>query len=285
MLARKTIRRNFRLNREDAIDEVAHLQRLSHSHIVRSVGTYVIGKKLSVVLYPATSHNLEKFLGKVNDLDSKWLPSSPTICDDHMCRELRRYFQCLSSTVAFPHKKIVKHMDIKPTNILIQEQIPSKYVEHKLHLAYFGISRSYDNMADVKTDSRIPFSKANAAPEVVRQDTRGFPVDTFSLGCVFLEMVAVLAKKRDALFEVQRANSTGDTSYQANTSALQCEIFSDQGREWMRKAIVDGLDGSVILVQAIEQTLDVSDFASYVCPSISYAPWRVIVLSGWTGAL
>jgi serine/threonine protein kinase len=150
MLARKTIRRNFRLNREDAIDEVAHLQRLSHSHIVRSVGTYVIGKKLSVVLYPATSHNLEKFLDKVNNLDSKWLPSSPTICDDHMCRELRRYFQCLSSTVAFPHKKIVKHMDIKPTNILIQEQIPSKYVEHKLYLADFGISRSYDNMADVR---------------------------------------------------------------------------------------------------------------------------------------
>lgn len=44
ILARKKIRCNWRLKREDAIEEVAHLQRLRHAHIIRGVGTYVMAK-------------------------------------------------------------------------------------------------------------------------------------------------------------------------------------------------------------------------------------------------
>ncbi|KAF2107681.1 hypothetical protein BDV96DRAFT_588566 [Lophiotrema nucula] len=62
LLARKRIKCSWRLKREDVIKEVACLQKLRHSHIVRGVGTYVIGNEISILLYPATEHNLESIL-------------------------------------------------------------------------------------------------------------------------------------------------------------------------------------------------------------------------------
>ena len=55
-----------------------------------------------------------------------------------------------------------------------------------------------------------------------------FP-DVFSLGCVFLEMLAVLCKpmQRSALEETRRQNPDGDASYQANIQLiLGGDIFS-----------------------------------------------------------
>lgn len=46
-LACKTIKCGRRIMQEDAIKKVEHLQRPQHSHIVRAIGTYTIGKDLS----------------------------------------------------------------------------------------------------------------------------------------------------------------------------------------------------------------------------------------------
>jgi len=49
---------------ENAIKEVEHLQRLQHSHIVRAIGTYIIGKDL-ILLYPVAEYNLEIFIDHI----------------------------------------------------------------------------------------------------------------------------------------------------------------------------------------------------------------------------
>lgn len=219
MLARKSIRCNYHLKKEDAIEEVAHLQRLSHSHIVRAVGTYVQGTYLSILLYPATSYNLETFLELYDEL------SSNPICDErklklhNVRRSIFKFVKCLVNTVAYLHENLVKHRDIKPTNILVQENEYAGF--SRMYLADFGIAKSYQTAADAETESRTPFSRSYASPEVIRQDVRGFPADIFSLGCVILEMLSAVTGRKELLLRVRQANAEGDQSYQANVDAFR----------------------------------------------------------------
>lgn len=226
MLARKKIRCNWRLKPEDAIEEVAQLQRLRHSHIVRAVGTYIIAKELSILLYPATDYTMESFLEEYAELSTAHpqLPHEKNKCF-HMRQDISRFFRCLQSTIHFLHDNLVKHMDIKPTNLLVQTKAYALGVCYKIYLADFGNARSYRTAAEVETDSRTMFSRAYAAPEVVLQDTRGFAADIFSLGCVYLEMLAVLAMKKDELLEIRKSNPAGDMSYQANLESIQQSEF------------------------------------------------------------
>jgi serine/threonine protein kinase len=220
MLARKKIQCNWRVKREEMIEEVAHLQRLSHAHVVRGVGTYIIGKELSILLYPATTHNLETFLNEYTDLNDQ--PPSPATFVSLYPKEaaLGKFLKCLINTIAFVHENLIKHMDIKPTNLLVQEKSNGSRIDYKIYLADFGIARSYRAAVDVETDSPTPFSRTYAAPEVVRQDTRGFPADIFSLGCVFLEIAGALKSQTKEIMDTRQRNLNGDLSYQANLPAL-----------------------------------------------------------------
>ncbi|KAH8711988.1 hypothetical protein GQ44DRAFT_730862 [Phaeosphaeriaceae sp. PMI808] len=62
ILARKTIVCNKRFTKEMALGEVAHLQKLEHTHVVRLIGTYSLPHKLAILIYPAAEWNLEEFL-------------------------------------------------------------------------------------------------------------------------------------------------------------------------------------------------------------------------------
>lgn len=246
-LARKRIKCNWRLRREDAITEVTHLQRLRHSHIVRGVGTYVIGNELGILLYPAAEFNLETFLDYGAAIDKMASPLPSQLQALHtMQHDIRCFFSCLISTIGFIHRQRVKHMDIKPSNILVKER-PRRIPTYKIYLADFGISRSYDSSQDVETDSRTSFTRTYAAPEVILQEKRGFPADIFSLGCVFLEMLAVLAEpmQREALIKTRMANSEEDYSYQANLSSVfdnfnttgfvdpRCHVWLEEAKKMM----------------------------------------------------
>jgi serine/threonine protein kinase len=220
MLARKKIRCNWRVKREEMIEEVAHLQRLSHAHVVRVVGTYVIGNELSILLYPATTHNLETFMNEYTELRDQPRSSFSLPSLISMKTALIRFNKCLASTIAYVHANLSKHMDIKPTNLLVQEKISENGIDYKIYLADFGIARSYRAVFDVETDSPTPFSRTYAAPEVTRQDTRGFPADIFSLGCVVLEIEAVLSNQMKEIIDIRCRNPNGDQTYQANLLVL-----------------------------------------------------------------
>ncbi|ORY15271.1 kinase-like domain-containing protein [Clohesyomyces aquaticus] len=231
LLARKRIKCNWRLKREDLIKEVEHLQRLKHSHIVRAVGTYVIANELSILLYPATEYNLEDLLGSLAESEN---PKSQSF----LSHDLFRAFACLINTIDFIHGQLIKHMDIKPSNILVKANRNITGTRYHIYLADFGISRSYENPEDAETDSRTACTRTYAAPEVIRQETRGFSavlsskytgftpsnscLDIFSLGCVFLEMISVICSpmQRIQLLVTRRLNPDNDWSYQANMDRI-----------------------------------------------------------------
>jgi serine/threonine protein kinase len=109
-------------------------------------------------------------------------------------------------------------MDIKPKNILIRDlrDCRSKKDLFKVYIADFGISRSYSSAADSETDTPASFTRKYSAPEVVMQETRGLSADVFSMGCVYVEILATIAGKTDSLEELLSGNGDGDRSYQAS---------------------------------------------------------------------
>jgi tRNA A-37 threonylcarbamoyl transferase component Bud32 len=180
LLARKTVKCNRRLTKENVVVEVEHLQRLQHWHVVRVVGTYTLRKNLSILLYPSADQNLEELMDDIVELE----PEDP----GHGLHVMPMFFGCLSNAISFIHTNNVKHMDIKPKNILVRQMN-----DHlKVYIADFGIARAYKSAAESFTDSPTSFTRTYAAPEVIIQDTRGFPADIFSLGCVFMEMFACM---------------------------------------------------------------------------------------------
>lgn len=263
LLARKTINCHKRLTREDAIKEVEHLQRLKNTHIVQVVGSYIFGKNLSILLYPVAEYNLKDFLEEL--LESKR--------DDKfkaMENSIRGFFGCLSSTISFIHAARTKHLDIKPMNILVRDMGTTGIrtrpgfpvlLRHKIIIADFGIARSYESEEETETETAMSsFTRMYSAPEVVDRARRGLSADIFSLGCVFAEVLAVLANiTNDYYFRTQwtddlqpkpytdhwfrlryirSINTCGDRSYQANVPGiLQCVVEACQDLSNRRKIL------------------------------------------------
>lgn len=231
-LAQKTINCYARLKKEDAINEVAHLQRLKHCHIVQVVGTYVCGKKLSILLYPVAEFTLDTYMERLQEDSTEEMQTS-----------FETFFGCLATTMDFMHKRLTKHMDIKPKNLLIKDMGSSKprlghipaFVRYKIIVADFGIARSYASAQESITDSPTSFTRTYASPEVINQAPRSFMADIFSLGCVMLEMLATLCDicspwHKESYYSglIRIRSSTSDASYQANALHLI---------EWLRSSI------------------------------------------------
>lgn len=196
-LVRKTVKcsRWTGVKREDALGEVQHLYRAQHAHIVRLVGTYTIGSDLAILTYPCAEWNLEQFMSFArtsHDSNAKCVSA------------LRQFFTCTAKVLDFLHSFPIKHMDIKPQNLLVRDisasaaQDTSRY---KLYFTDFGISRAYESVDDCDTESPTSFTRSYAAREVVIQESRGLSADVFSLGCVFAETLATTLDASNAAYE------------------------------------------------------------------------------------
>lgn len=236
-LARKTIRCRRPQNREKMAQEIAHLQRLRHAHIIRIIGTYVVQScnDLHILLYPVAQYNLQSFMDEIQNVsaDNEAHPESQqgesVIFVREATRSLVCFFHCLASTLSYLHRQegqVIKHMDIKPANILVRDMSESS-IRHptrfKVYLADFGIARSYPSASDAETDSPTSCTKVYAAPEVHAIDTpRGLKADVFSLGCVFSEMLCTYLSpaRRHDLADILEANNE-DSSFQANSEEVK----------------------------------------------------------------
>ncbi|KAH0542984.1 hypothetical protein FGG08_002672 [Glutinoglossum americanum] len=229
LLARKSMKCCVRLRLDDAINEVEHLQKLRHAHIVQLVGSYTQGKTFAILLYPAADYDLSTFMERVTQ--ALWnvgrVREDVLIRLEYKSEERRCYwnyltilsfgsfFGCLSSALKFIHDRTTKHMDIKPANILVKEH--ERYENrHHVYIADFGISRSFSQLDHSQTDSMITKTPKYCAPEVYRGGKWGRSADIFSMGCVFLEMHTILCSKTLDDFEDYRCHGGIDGSFHAN---------------------------------------------------------------------
>ena len=92
---------------------------------------------------------------------------------------MQSFFPCLCAATAFIHLSQIKHMDIKPANILISIGSRNSSSIH-LFTTDFGISRIIRDPEQSQTDGATGRTEIYRSPEVTDGEPRGCASDIFS---------------------------------------------------------------------------------------------------------
>lgn len=157
--------------------ELQHLKSLKpHHHLVCFRGSFIESGQVCILLYPAANTNLDLYLQET-DVTAR------------MKKSLRKLFGCLSAGLAFLNKSGIRHKDIKPKNILVEDD--------NFRFTDFGSAYNFskaDKGSATSNTSPGAITLSYAAPEAhVRGGTRDIKTDLFSLGCIFAEVLAFLS--------------------------------------------------------------------------------------------
>ncbi|KAF2840178.1 kinase-like protein, partial [Patellaria atrata CBS 101060] len=138
----------------------------------------------SLLLYPVGEYDLRTFLQLTADEEDL---SSADFSTSRLW--LQTWFGCLAGALCYMHETGVRHQDIKPSNII-----------HRGRDVYFTDFSSADKFelgGTTSTENPASTTAMYAAPETLHDgdeyQRHGLATDVFSLGCVFIEMLAVLA--------------------------------------------------------------------------------------------
>ena len=149
------------------IREIALLKELQHDNVVRLKD--VVNTKSSMYL-------VFEYL----DLDLK------QHMEDHRLgatpQLIKRYLHQIISGIAYCHTHRILHRDLKPQNLLIDKET------EELKLADFGLARAFD--IPIKRYTHEVVTLWYRAPEILLGSPHySTPVDMWSIGCIFAEMV------------------------------------------------------------------------------------------------
>lgn len=194
--------KKIRLEAEDegipstAIREISLLKELQHPNIVRLYDVVHTEHKLTLV-FEFLDQDLKKYLDVCDSgLDLPILKSflfqlltgvSILFCHglyslsyyNHFVRS--NHFLIFYPQVAYCHHHRVLHRDLKPPNLLINR-------EGQLKLADFGLARAFG--IPVRSYTHEVVTLWYRAPDILMASRRySTPVDMWSIGCIFAEMV------------------------------------------------------------------------------------------------
>lgn len=265
--------------RDRWIREVNAMKDLRHPHIAAFLGTWEHLGRLSILIYPVAHCDLQLFLAETDAELQKlrsqsaledYSPSDLTtmIASDSLKEEnklnvskdnittplelsclkrlmmIRKFFYCLCRALSYIHRSGVRHKDIKPANILIDQS-------GSIVVTDFGISKVFLPNEPHDTNDEPKFSWKYASPEMIERTVlRGDPSDVYSLGCVFLEMATLVRGESFKNLsdhyvvsenEIKRAedyylNLDGVYSWIEHLRSLRAEPERPQGREVYQRA-------------------------------------------------
>ncbi|KAL8447007.1 hypothetical protein Emed_004691 [Eimeria media] len=165
--------KKIRLEAEDegipstAIREISLLKELHHPNIVRLMDVVHTDKRLTLVF-----EYLDQDLKEVLDACRPSGLEPPVV---------KSFLYQLLKGIAYCHQHRVLHRDLKPQNLLISR-------DGTLKLADFGLARAFG--IPVRSYTHEVVTLWYRAPDVLMgSNTYSTPVDIWSVGCIFAEMV------------------------------------------------------------------------------------------------
>ena len=254
-LARKWIR--YRRNRtiEMLREEARVMERLDHEHVVKLVGTYAVRTgELYILLWPVAACNLTALVDDLDALRSKhgdrddiikrlsllelrdfsaFDVSRDTVAplwrrEGCPLKYLHQIIGCITEAVAYCHREDIRHLDLKPSNILL--------TPGKVYLADFGIAKDVNGRDHTRTLGKQGSPKW-LAPEIFDYFSEWSmkAADIYALGLVLLDVSTVLyggslAEFDEVLDEPDLvARAARLTQYQAKLqlSALATQEYAD----------------------------------------------------------
>ena len=216
--ARKTLPASRVQNERSFLEALKASKSLRHQHIVTAILTYEDvdprNPNYGIIMEPIAQRNLKDYLDELNDSGKFTEPDTQKI--------LRKWFGCLASTLAYMHAKDICHENIKPSNILVKDS--------DIFFAFFGGSKHFrdDDIPGGTTGGPDAQRATYVAPEVESTRPRDFKVDIFSLGCVYLELLTMLAGKYRKAFAQWRSKQS---SSEVQIYLGKLSVFLEHGQD------------------------------------------------------
>ncbi|KAK4162943.1 kinase-like domain-containing protein [Cladorrhinum sp. PSN259] len=215
-LARKQVRPpNRRFPIHLLREEASVMEKLDHDHIVKLVGTYCIQSSLYILLWPVAVCNLDCFFNDIDQLKTgggdrediikrlhalglkdlsaldKSLPaeqgSTTAATGAPTCpiKYLQQIMGCITRAVAYCHQEKIRHLDLKPANILLNPG--------RVYLADFGIAKDVGNRDHTMTMGQAGTPKWRA-PELNQNQNEWSmqAAEVYSLGLVLFNIATVV---------------------------------------------------------------------------------------------
>lgn len=217
--------KKIRLEAEDegvpstAIREISLLKELQHKNVVRLLEVLHNDAKLYLVF-----EYLQKDLKKYMDgLTSEGMPP----------KKVKSYLRQLISGISYCHSHRILHRDLKPQNLLIDE-------DGVLKLADFGLARAFG--IPLRTYTHEVVTLWYRAPEILLGSRHySTAVDIWSIGCIFAEMANKQAlfpgdSEIDEIFRIFRTLGTPNESVWKGVSQLP--DYKPSFPKWPRQDLV-----------------------------------------------
>ncbi|KAG0238278.1 Cyclin-dependent kinase catalytic subunit, partial [Mortierella sp. GBA43] len=168
--------KKIRLENEDegvpctAIREISLLKELRHDHVVRLLDIIHDENRLYLV-FEFLELDLKKYMDTLPTTGISGLPPD----------QVKEYLYQLIRGVEYCHARRILHRDLKPQNLLIDET-------RNLKLADFGLARAFG--IPLRSHTHEVVTLWYRAPEILLGSPQySTPVDIWSIGCIFAEMV------------------------------------------------------------------------------------------------
>jgi hypothetical protein len=166
-------------------------------------------------------------------------------------RQRLELFLQLGDAVAYAHRNLLVHRDLKPGNVLVTPQGQVKLLD-------FGIAKALDPLENAGNDTTVgverPFTPNYASPEQVRGEPVSTATDIYSLGVLLYQLLTGLRPTgRSATTPAQVARSVLEET-PTKPSGLSPDVVNDP--QWLsqRKHLQGDLDN--ILLKALEKPVE-----------------------------
>ncbi|WOK92908.1 cell division control protein [Canna indica] len=217
--------KKIRLEQEDegvpstAIREISLLKEMQHRNIVR-LHDVVHSEKRIYLVFEYLDLDLKKHMDSCPELSK----------DPHL---IKTFLYQILRGIAYCHSHRVLHRDLKPQNLLIDRRTNS------LKLADFGLARAFG--IPVRTFTHEVVTLWYRAPEILLGSRQySTPVDVWSIGCIFAEMVNQRAlfpgdSEIDQLFKIFRVLGTPNEQTWPGVTSLP--DFKSSFPKWTPKVL------------------------------------------------